>query len=358
MPRITKDYVENFGVVPTSPWISGEQSHRTSAVLSQASSKTSIPGPQNTTYSEPSIMSPSRSMNTVVFHAKNGGNSVVVNDEGGDSPGYMLITHNSGSVVQIDSDGTVLIKSTGDTHNNTDGLHYQRSEGDSNLSVGGEWNVVVEGGSGTVYIQGDLNIECENFNVTARGKSTINAGEAVEIKGARISAEAHSDNVDLVGKNVKVASSEKTSILSNQSLHLTSQQAINLNSLSDIILDGNSIDGRSATNVAFSALDGNIEHSASEQIVVGSNGELKMSGSTVKIYGGTTYIDDIVRMAEGGASETNPTQAKQGEQGILPSPSQLPDPPPRRPSLDTRNRVSTVFPRNGPVSSTTPDDTT
>lgn len=319
MTRISKDHVENYGRPPLSPYMVGEQAESTAAVVQGAGQATDIPLPNTeTTWTEPSVHIPTRSMNTVVFQSKRGGNSIVINDEGSDGAGYMLITHNSGSVVQIGADGTVLIKSFGDTYNTSEGYQYQRSAGDTNLNVGGEWNVMVEGGSGNVYINGDLNIECENFNLKARGKTTLSSGEGIEMKGAKFSMEAHSDNLDLIAKNIKLGASETFSVVAKGNLSLGTEGNLNLKGLSEIRVD--------------------------------ATGELKLAGSDTKVYGATVYIDDVVRMAEGGAGDTGV------EDPITPSVVEVEEPPARRPATNTQRGIITVQPSGGDISGRELDD--
>ena len=374
MPKVSQDYVENFGKVPTSPWMSGEQAHKTSATINGAGNNTQIKLPNDQTYDEPSIVAPTRSMNTIVFSSKSGGNSIVVNDEGEGGEGYMLITHRSGSVVQIDADGTVLIKSFGDTHNNTEGLHYMRSEGDTNQSVGGEWNVMVEGGSGNVYIQGDLNVEAENVNFTARGKYTINAGDSVEIRGSRLSVEAHTDNLDIIAKKIKLGSTDQMSFLAKgdilfgteANMNITAGETMKLSTL-DLNLGGADSMKLSTVNMDINVADGPVKLTSSTldigssgETKIGAGGNLKMSGSNAYLYGGVAYIDNIVQLANGGASAVSPTEATLADiasEPEFPATVDFPDPPARRPATNTKDGVTQVQPRTGSISSRNIDDT-
>lgn len=391
MPKASADYVENFGKVPTSPWMSGEQAERTSAPISGAGNNTEIKLPNDQTYDEPSIVAPTRSMNTIVFSSKSGGNSIVVNDEGEGGEGYMLITHRSGSVVQIDADGTVLIKSFGDTHNSTEGLHYQRSEGDTNMSVGGEWNVMVEGGSGNVFVQGDLNVEAENINWTARGKFTVNAGEAIEMRGAKFSLEAHTDNLDLLAKNIKIGTTEKMSFLARgdilfgteTNLNITANESIKTQTLAYDLFSEDTIKLKTAAldiisddtiktkTAAFDLLvddaikltSSTLDMGTSGEAKLGAGGNLRMSGSNAYLYGGTTHIDNMVNLAMGGASSVSASEASEAEEAaeaeipVFPSTAEFPDPPERRPSTNSKEGVTQVQPRAGSISSRTVDDT-
>jgi hypothetical protein len=370
MPKLSRDYVDNLGVVPTSPWMSGEQVERTPASIQGGTQKSEVAGPKDgQSWEEPPIHAPTRSMDTVVFQSKNGGNSIVINDQGSDGSGHILIVHNSGSVVQIDSNGTVLIKSMGDTHNNTEGLHYQRSSGDSNVNVGGEWNVKVEGGSGNVWINGDLNIECENFNVTARAKATINAAEAIQMKAAKFSMEAHTDNFDLVCKNFKLGASESISVLGKEAVYVGSEASVqvlskevlniqgkNVSMLSDeatqIQAAGGALDMKSSENANLESTGGQINIKASAEGRFTSGGRMDMSA------GGTIFIDGpFVRLAEGAASAGGAADAVAAENGVLPVPVELPEPPNRRPATDTQAGVSTISPTPSAITGHEVDDT-
>lgn len=357
MPKVSRDYVDNLGVVPISPWMSGEQVERTPAPIQGGTKKSEIAGAkEGQSWEEPSVHAPSRSMDTVVLQSKNGGNSIVVNDTGSDGTGHILIVHNSGSVVQIDSNGTVLIKSMGDTHNNTEGLHYQRSSGDSNVNVGGEWNVKVEGGSGNVWINGDLNIECENFNVTARAKATINAAEAIQMKGAKFSMEAHTDNFDLVGKNFKLGASESISILGKEAVYVGSESSVQVLSKEVLNLQGKNVsmlsDEATKIQAAGGALDlkssenANLESTGGEiHLKASADGYFTTGGQMDMFAGGTVYIDGpFVRLAEGAISASGAADAVAAENGVLPVPVELPEPPERRPATDTQAGVATVSP--------------
>ena len=342
MPRVSKDYIDNFGRPPQSPWMTGEQASSTSALTQGINHEQEISGAAYD-WSEPQVKVPMRSTNTVVFQAKNGGNSIVVNDEGSDGSGFMLITHNSGTVVQIDDQGTVLIKSTGDTHNNTMGLHYQRSRGDTNVNVGGSWNVKVERGAHNLWVRGDVNIECENYNVTARGKITMNAGEAFEARAARYSIEAHTDNVDLIARNVKLKTTETFNVIAGQSASILAETSLNFKAKEDMFLQNENFHHLTSAN-SYVKVDGNRNEEIGGELILGSGGELKLSGENVRIYGETVFVDDIVRLAEGGASETSPESAEEGIGALDAVTAELPDVPARGPSDNSSEGLTDVRP--------------
>lgn len=302
-----KDGIENFGRPPTSPYFSGEQPEITAAPVQGARRKTEVPIKidSDETWSEPDIQMPQRSMNNVVLQRQKGGNTVVINDEGSDGQGYILVSHKTGSAVQINRDGTVLVKSFGDNYHTSEGMSYHRATGDRNSYVGGEWNVMVEGGSGNIYINGDLKMQCENFELMSRGKMTFSAGEGIEMKGAKFSLEAHSDNFDLIAKNIKIAAAETFSVKSSDDMSFGTEANLNLK--------------------------------GEAEVRVNAEGELKMKGSETKIRGDTVYLDDFVRMAEGVAGETGATDPVNAE--VV----EVEDPPERRPRVEQTEHVKTRF---------------
>ena len=404
MTKISKDHVENFGKVPISPWMSGEQPEDTPATLQSAAASTEIKGPNDKTWAEPSIAAPKRSMNTTVLQSKRGGNSVVVNDEGADSKGAIIIVHRSGSVIQINEDGTVLIKSFGDTHNNTQGLHYQSSKGDTNLNVGGEWNVMIEGGSNNVYVKGDMNIECENYNVTARGKMSFNAAEGIEMQGAKFSMYAHTDNIDIVAKNIKMASAEAISLTSKIDIIANSEGSIKLKANESVYAKGETdvhlyaagggvfMESSDDTHLnagggIFVAGKGPIEaegqkvsiNSKSDVHIKASNNALMSGSGKVDLKAGTVNLDSIVYLASGKARAASPDTgnvqptgtsilADNGFQKLdieqlgvafeaaTVAPVEMEAPPSRTPRTDTSDKVATVQPRGQGLSGVDADD--
>jgi hypothetical protein len=368
MPRISKDYIDNFGNAPLSPYMSGEQGSRTAALAQGAGHNTQITGVGDQAWDEPGIHAPERSMNTVVFQSKNGGNTVVVNDEGSGGDGYILITHKSGSAVQIDEHGTVFIKSFGDTHNNTEGIHYQHSKGDTNMNVGGSWNVRVDRGAHNVFVRGDVNIECENYNVTARGKVRFNAGEAIELRGSKFSMEAHTDNFDLIAKNLKINTTESMSIISRGDIFFATETELNIKSKGTMFVESEvDMNLLTAENLFIqSGTNSNVTVGENLQISVESNTDYNVDGSYRSNVGGAFDINagsnsyfeaPKVYLASGAGSATSAVAADEAtaaSDGVLASVAEMPDPPARGPA--ETGDTNAVAPRPSILSTNSLDD--
>jgi hypothetical protein len=371
--KLSKDYINSFGKPPLSPYLSGETPTDTAAVAQSASAQLNraIKGPLDETWAEPGTVTPSRSMNTVVFQSKTGGNSVVVNDEGSGEGGYMLITHNSGSVVQINANGTVLIKSFGDTHNNTEGIHYQHSKGDTKVNVGGSWDVRVDRGAHNLFVNGDINVECENYNVTARGKIVMNAGESIEMKGSRYSMEAHTDNLDLIAKNIKIATTESMTILSKKDIYLAAQEQLSLKSTGMTYMTANSDinvlttgegnlyikTAKKMTTAVGDAYSLGVVETA--DISVAKDTAITVSGGTLDMKSsGVAKLDGSeVRLGETtDAAVVDTEEAAEAPEGAKAVTVTLSDPPARRPSDASNEGISAVQPTPDGITSDTIDD--
>jgi hypothetical protein len=112
-------------------------------------------------------------------------------------------------VFQIDPNGTIFVKSFGDQYNTTDGVLSSYVTGSSHHNVQEDWSLKVETGSGKVFINGDLDIECENFNVTARSNMNLHAGVKTNMSASGVSVLATSDDINMGAKgNMKFATGD------------------------------------------------------------------------------------------------------------------------------------------------------
>lgn len=195
-----------YGKPPLHRHLGGEDAQLGQGPIQAAAVKNGIESAiDGESWSEPPIISPEKNLDNTVYTSKNDNNYVVLSDSREGDGTYILISHASGSAVQIDSHGTILVKSFGDTYNSSEGFTMNRTELDSHTNIGGDWAVRVERGSGKIWINGDLDIECENFNVTARGSANINAAAGTNISGGKVGLFATSDDINLAANaNIKM----------------------------------------------------------------------------------------------------------------------------------------------------------
>lgn len=202
---IPPESLQDFGAPPLHRYVSGEDAEIGQVILQRAFQRNNISMANGDTFSEPSIMTPERNLDNRVIKSKNGDNFLVlcdpVENEGGD---FILLSHSSGSVFQIDPNGTIFVKSFGDKYNSTEGLEFNNIQGSQHSNIKEDWTIKVETGSGKVFINGDLDIECENFNVTARNTTNIRSAIKTNISGGGLGLFATSDDVNIVAyDNIK-----------------------------------------------------------------------------------------------------------------------------------------------------------
>lgn len=216
---IPVETLKNFGKPPLNRYIGGEDCEIGPAAIQASAQKNGIKTAifktkkaldekdeeKRVKFSEPNILTPEKNFDSTVIKSKHDNNVIVLNDYEDGEGTSILICHSTGSVFQIDPNGTIFVKSFGDTYNSTEGFEFNRIDKDSHTNVGGDWSLKIEGGSGRIEVQGDLDISCNNFNVDARASANIHAGTSVNISGAKVGMIAIADDVNISALNqVKV----------------------------------------------------------------------------------------------------------------------------------------------------------
>lgn len=199
----------------------------------------------------------------------------------GDSE-HISIVHTTGTHIVIDSRGNVKV-GTGETIQNMAANIQQYADGSYDIIAGENLTIKVAEGKATIDVAGDIDIKSGgNISLEAARKIKMNAGESIMVRGAQIDLESNINNINILSaKKFKVNSGDGTS-LSAANLEVNSKGIIQL-------LGG---------------------------------GRVNMSGESMHLQGSTVYIDDIVRMAEGGASKVT----SEAEDAVSISTDDLPAP--------------------------------
>jgi len=203
--------IHNYGKPELHRYIGGEDILKGQTLIQRASQESFIKQAlSDDTFDEPPIAMPENNFDNRVFASKSGDNFIVMGDNSeGEASDYILMSHSSGSVFQIDPNGTIFVKSFGDQYNTTDGVLSTYVTGSSHTNVQEDWSLKVETGSGKVYVNGDLDIECENFNVTARSNMNLHAGVKTNMSASGVSVLATSDDINMGAKgNMKFATGD------------------------------------------------------------------------------------------------------------------------------------------------------
>ena len=293
---IPPESLHEFGSPPLHRYVSGEDAEFGQAILQRAFQRSDVSTAGDTTFDEPPIMTPERNLDNRVIKSKNGDNFLVlcdpVENEAGD---FILMSHSSGSVFQIDPNGTIFVKSFGDTYNSTEGLEFNNIQGSQHTNISEDWTLKVETGSGKVWINGDLDIECENFNVTARNTTNIRSAIKTNISGGGVGLFATSDDINLVASdNIK---NKSGNVLNGGGFYVQSL-------FGDVHLDGYKMNLYSSTYSKITAAGApavssqtlpyadathkGVEINSPALVSISTIGTLSLSGSATSIEGKST----------------------------------------------------------------------
>ena len=102
--------------------ISGEgQSEQT--LTQRVMTNNNIPQANGESYDEPPIQMPENNYKNRLIKSADGDNFIVLGSGmDGEASDYFLISHSSGSVFQIDANGTIFVKAFADKYNTTQGI--------------------------------------------------------------------------------------------------------------------------------------------------------------------------------------------------------------------------------------------
>ena len=367
-----------FGKFPLHPVLGGEGVDQLEGLLSAATAtrrddndlKDSI----ERKHTEEVAMRPERDLDNRVLSSTDDQNYILMTDSDG---GHIQIVHHKGTVIQINEDGDVLIKTRGGMQNMVDGGLVEQIDGDYNTMIGQDYTLKVDN-NGKMYFRNDLDIECENFSLTVRGDTLINTkGTHVQKSFGNMMINS-GDDMDIVSeKKLKIQSLDLTTIQSDNhgiylyatgaqnkidmtsgSLKMTTEikpntaipdfteadthelGTIDIQSANNMFIETKGtpadsppstaetedsdgyIDIKSSGGLRLETTGGNITAISSNDTFMTTQENLSLTSGgisdiasvgniaiatpeQVHVRGSTTYIDDIVRMAEGGADTHN-----------------------------------------------------
>ena len=212
----SRDAFRNYGTPPMPKTMSGEDLETTQLVLQNGTLKnygSAVKSNGDRSVDpmiEPPVPSASAPWSNMVWKSRNSDSYIQV----AEGEEFILVSHESGSHILIDSGGNVKIKSFGDMH--------QYSEGHSNEGVAGNKSIAIEGQyalkckDATIEIEGDLNHTIKgNYNLNVGGRMAVSIGQSFEVGAQRMAFEATTEHV-----NVKAA--EKIKLESGDNLSLKS----------------------------------------------------------------------------------------------------------------------------------------
>lgn len=196
---------------------------------------------------------------------------------------HVTMHHSSGTVVQINSEGSVVIHSTSDIWNRAVGNHTDVSGSNRDIIVeNGQFNIRVNGNC-NMHINGDMHQTVTgNYNLGVGGKLHIIAGEQVELQGAKVGVHALMDELNL--------SAAKNTNLATDTLNITSLNAVQL---------------KTDAALSITAADG------IDMTVSGGDYQVQASGNISENAGGAINMDasGLVDMQNGSSNASVPNAA-------------------------------------------------
>jgi hypothetical protein len=180
-----------------------------------------------------------------------------------DTPGAerIAVTHKSGSANVMTAKGTVINRSVGNSYQMTAKNSYIGTAGDQHITAVGDMNlrstsdITIESDGATTMIMGN------DHSMTVSGKLDISVGEGLQIRANKI-------------------------IIQATQIDLYSTGSINMHAEEDINFKAKKIN-----------MEGSAEINQKTAVMKSTaSGNMMIKGSTV-------YMDDVVRMAEGGAQD-------------------------------------------------------
>ena len=371
---------ESFGKFPLHPAMGGEGIDEIEGILAAATQVRTqdqkMVDAYNREHEEELGEIPQRDLDNRVLSSIDDQQYMLMTEEG-----CLQIVHHTGSIIQFNDDGDILIKTTG-----TKGIQQMvgggvvsDTMGDVNTMIGQDYTLKVDM-NGKMHFGGDLDIECENFTLTSRGETTINSGakmilnthadmqqhaandfnivtksklkiQSVDLttiqadnNGIYLYATGGNNNIDMTSGSLRIATEVKANpevegIADADTHHLGS---IDIQSANNIRIESKGTPaGSPPNNLAIEDSEGFIDIRSSagirqaaenninlhcggdfigfseSNIAMNTTGIMSLSGNDqtnltsngdVHIRGTTTYIDDIVRMAEGGSASHGDVQ--------------------------------------------------
>jgi len=185
-----------------------------------------------------------------------------------DTPGAerIMINHKSGSFVQIDVNGTVTEKATGDKYEVIDRKQHVVVGGLSSVTILGNSYVKVMGNK-VEEITGNLETLVHGqYHLSCGGQATINASEQVQVRGADVKLDAKVGTMSIKsGKETNISTglvggglppkygaisikAEKIQVDATDKLHLRGNTQVNVQSIAEMNISAININQQAAAN--------------------------------------------------------------------------------------------------------------
>lgn len=260
-----------------------------------------------------------------------------------DTPGAerIMITHRSGSYVQIDGRGTFTEKAVSDKYEITDRRQNVYVGGSSIVTIMGNSHVYVRGNK-TEEIEGDYQqIIHGNHMLSVGGQMNFNASEQVQMRAADVKIQANVGTMSIhAEKELQTeagigwyAKAPRMWIENSANLNIKSNN-INMTSITEMNLRSNDTIHIQSTGRA-DILGEDVRITGTSDLSIYGQSKLQVeAGGKISVLGSTVAIDDIISMANGDADlAAVADEAVFAESSIPAGQPELPEPPQKSTSV-------------------------
>lgn len=167
---------------------------------------------------------------SVVLPARFGDSFVGISDH--EEEESIVISHSSGSHIQIDPSGHIKIRSSGNLQIISEDNNYEYSGGTKNETHESGWNVLVQDGSAVMEFNGDLHqVVHGDYNLNVAGRMACTVGLGYELSAGRLALESVTEHINIRSKEkLKMYSRDITSIESDTQMYLESNDTLDMRS--------------------------------------------------------------------------------------------------------------------------------
>lgn len=222
---------------------------------------------------EPAIEKADRPHKNMVWKSRNSNSYLQI----GEDEEFILLSHESGSHIQIDSVGNIKIKSFGDTHYYSEGHQLEASNGSKTIHVEGQY--ALESKNATIQVNGDLNHTISgNYNLNIGGKFGVTVGQGFELGAQRIGIEAVTEHVNFkAAEKIKAEAGDNISLKSGADMYFTSDGTMNQYSTGAMFLNTEAQMHKNSGSIMYNSAGGNLYLKSSGGLIAGDGDEIHLN---------------------------------------------------------------------------------
>ena len=235
--NVSNEAERHYGKPPLRPAQSGENLHETQAVIQESTRREGITVARDghpdgvreaSGWSEPSVVTPSDPAKNTIFSSTHGESYIAMYGE--ENNEIFVISHDTGTHIQIDQAGDVKIRSLNDLYLGAENNMYEWNGASRNVTVEGKYSINVLGGDCTLEVTGDLNhVVHGDYNLNVAGRAAFSIGLGWEVACARATIETVAEHFNVISaEKIKMYSGDTTSIHSGTQMYIDSDSSMDI----------------------------------------------------------------------------------------------------------------------------------